>query len=342
MKLSFNTAAPESEPVNEAISRSLETAESYSGELSICVMSLSQIELDPLNKRSMALTLEDAKNGINKNDPDFEIKKKNWASLESLAKTIAHNKVLNPISVYRFGNKCRLIAGERRSLASAIAGKDTIIARIFPERPKGTNLRVLQWIENHERSDLSLSEKYESLELMVDEYCKERNINDDQYKIPTKALSELTGMATTQARRYNLMLSARQNVKDAIKKGLLENIKIVEAICSTADLNQQDILLKAAISGVKLDVVEKLKKESNDNSSKKTDKRKQRKTNVSLGKAKPNVVKLIVDALTSSSVLSKDLVDKINIICGNLKWHNGDAAQKSFKKIMLLLDEEVK
>src|SRR5437763_194345 len=137
------------------VSRTLEIANNYAGELSIEVLPLDIVELDPENKRALILTLNDARNGIKTDDPDFERKKQDLASLESLAKSIKNDGLLNPITVYRYANKCRLIAGERRTLASAIAGKNEIIARIN-ERPVGTKLRRKQWVENNERSDLRL------------------------------------------------------------------------------------------------------------------------------------------------------------------------------------------
>ena len=82
-------------------------------------------------------------NGINPSDPDYAKKKQDWKSLESLAKTIVDDQLINPIFVYRYGNKCRLIAGERRTLASAIAGKKEIIARIASQRPVGTKLKSI-------------------------------------------------------------------------------------------------------------------------------------------------------------------------------------------------------
>ena len=114
----------------ETVSRTLEIANNYAGELSIEVLSLDKVELDPENKRDLLLTIADAVHGIDSNDPEHERKKRDWKSLESLAHTIKDGQLINPIFVYRYGNKCRLIAGERRTLASIIAGKKDIIARI--------------------------------------------------------------------------------------------------------------------------------------------------------------------------------------------------------------------
>ena len=72
----------------EAISRTLEIANNYAGEIAIEVLPLDKIELDPENKRELILTLHDAMNGIDKNDPDIEQKKQDLKSLESLARTI--------------------------------------------------------------------------------------------------------------------------------------------------------------------------------------------------------------------------------------------------------------
>ena len=72
----------------EAITRTFEIANNYAGELSIEVLSLDKVELDPENKRDLLLTLQDAKNGIDKNDPDYERKKPRLNSLRILGKTI--------------------------------------------------------------------------------------------------------------------------------------------------------------------------------------------------------------------------------------------------------------
>ena len=276
-------------------------------------------------------------NGIDKSDPDYDRKKQDWKSLESLAKTIKDDQLINPIFVYRFGNKCRLIAGERRTLASAIAGKKEIIARIASQRPVGTKLRVLQWIENNERSDLSLAERVASIEAILKEYRAENGAGHE--KVTAKLLGDLTGMSITQARRYILILESKPEIKKAIQEGKLENIKLIELICSIKNPEQQRELLNAAISGLSFEAISRLKKELEIGDKKKKESRGRKKTNVSLGRVKPNVVKLIVDALVSSNVLEAVTVNKINAIYEKSQWNNTDSAEKGFKKIMMLLDQ---
>jgi len=333
----FKLDSTKSAATVDAITRTLEIANNYAGELSIEVLPLDKVELDPENNRELTLSLYDAINGIDKADPDYDKKKQDWKSLESLAKTIKDDQLINPIFVYRFGNKCRLIAGERRTLASAIAGKNEIIARIASQRPVGTKLRVLQWIENNERSDLSLAERVASIEAILKEYRAENAT--EQEKITAKLLGDLTGMSITQARRYILILESKPEIKEAIREGKLENIKLIELICSVKSPEQQRELLNSAISGLSYEAIVKLKKELELGDKKKKEKRGRKKTNVSLGKVKPNVVKLIVDALVSSNVLEAGMVKQINEICEKSQWNKTDSAEKGFKKIMMLLDQ---
>lgn len=324
----------------EAISRTLEIAKDYAGELSIEVLSLDKIELDPENNRVLALTLHDAINGIDASDPDYARKKQEWKSLESLAKTILDDQLINPIFVYRYGNKCRLIAGERRTLASAIAGKKEIIARIAGQRPIGTKLRVLQWIENNERVDLSLAERVASLEAIVKEYFIENKEKIDKEQITAKLLSDLTGMSMTQSRRYILILQSTPQIRQSISDGKLENVKLIELIISVENTEHQQTLLKAALSGLSFDAIVKLKNEIESGQKKKNEIRGRKQVNVSLGKVKPNIAKIIFDALVASNVLKESTVKQMNIISASIQWTNGKAVEASFKKIISLLTQE--
>ena len=290
----FKLDSTKSAATKDAITRTLEIANNYAGELSIEVLPLDKVEVDPENNRELALTLSDAINGIDKADPEYERKREDWKSLESLAQTIKENQLINPIYVYRFGNKCRLIAGERRTLASAIAGKKEIIARISSQRPIGTKLRVLQWVENNERSDLNLSERVACLESIIKEYQAEEGIDSSNHpNISAKLLCDLTGMSYTQAKRYRLILCGSPKIKKVIREGKIENIKLIELISSLKNTEQQNELLSAAIAGFSFEAISKMKNDMAANNKTKKATRGRTKTNVSLGKAKPDIVKLI-------------------------------------------------
>ncbi len=337
----FKLRSTDNNATKEAITRTMEIANNYAGELSIEVLPLANIELDPENKRELILTLSDATTGIDKADPKYERKKRDWNSLESLAKTIKDNQLINPIYVYRYGNKCRLIAGERRTLASAIAGKKEIIARIASQRPIGAKLRILQWIENNERSDLGLAERVASLKSIIKEYLTENKTSNDKEKIPAKLLADLTGMSITQARRYILILQCRPEIKQAIDEGKLENIKLIELICSAQKPEHQNELMKAALSGFSFEAVTKLKRTLEAEQKKRNVSRGRKKINVSLGRVKPNVAKLIVDALISSNIVEENIIKKMNTISDKVRWDDGGSAEKAFKEIVSLLGRGV-
>ena len=325
----------------EAISRTLSLANSYAGELSIEVLSLDKVEVDPENNRELALTLHDAMNGLNDDDPDIVRKKREWKSLESLAKTIRDDQLINPIFVYRYGNKCRLIAGERRTLASAIAGKKEIIARIASQRPVGTKLRVLQWIENNERVDLSLAERIASIEAIINEYLNE-NKESGKEKITSKILSELTGMSDTQSRRYLIILQADPQIQKAIAEGKLENIKLVELIISVDNQEHQQLILNAALSGLTFDELIKLKNEVTAGYGRAPRKgtRGRKRENVSLGKVKPGVAKIIFEALITSKTMKKSIIEKMSVISQKVHWDNSESVQTFFKDIVSIIAQE--
>lgn len=322
----------------DTIARTLEIANNYAGELSIEVLPLDKIELDPANHRELSLTLQDALNGIDNVDPQAEQKKQDWKSLESLAKTIRDEQLINPIFVYRYGNKCRLIAGERRTLASAIAGKKEIIARIANQRPVGTKLKILQWVENNERVNLTLSERIASLEAIIKEYFSENIAKSYKERVTARLLSDLTGMSITQSRRYILILESKSEIKQAIIEGKLENIKLIELICSVENLEQQQELFSAALSGQSFESINKLKNEFEVNAKRKKEIRSLKKMNVNLGSVKPTIVKIIFDLLVGNQILDKKVIEQINMIYSNIQWNNSTSLERSFKKMISVFE----
>lgn len=321
----------------EAVIRSLEMVNNYAGELTIEVLPLDKIEIDPENNRDLLLTLHDALHGIDPSDADYEKKKQDWKSLESLAKTIQDGQLINPIYVYRYGNKCRLIAGERRTLASAIAGKKEIIARIAGQRPVGSKLKILQWIENNERMDLTLAERVASLEAILNAYFSEQSDAQASERLTSKLLSDLTGMSMTQSRRYLLILQGSADIKQAIAAGQLENIKLIELICGLDNAVVQQELLQAAVDGATFEAVVRLKKQLENENKVKRVTRGRKKTAVSLGTVKPTVAKMIVEALVSANALAADVVRQIQTIKDSTPWQNSELVEKAFKKIIALL-----
>jgi ParB family transcriptional regulator, chromosome partitioning protein len=321
------------------VNRGIEIGNKYAGELVIDFISLDKLELDPENKRKMSLTLEDARTGIKKDDPEYNIKKEDIKKLETLSKSIFEGQQINPIFVYRYGNKCRLISGERRTLASALAGMKNVIARIAAKKPSAVELRMLQWVENHEREDLTLAEKISSLELILAEHRKKTNA-----KLTASLLSKLTKMSMSQSRRYQLVLESNEEIKDAVKAGKLDNFRSIELICLTTNKENQKNLLAAALSGKTISEMLEIKKGFivNKEENSKLKRRGRRKERVNLGSVKPNVVKAIVDALINPISLNEDIANKVREIGHAICWGDLYSVQKAFKKITYLIDAEGK
>ena len=148
-------------------------------------------------------------------------------------------------------------------------------------------------------------------------------------------------MSITQARRYILILQSNSEIRQAINEGKLENIKLIEIICSTENLNHQRELLIATLSGASFESISKLKKDIELEQKRVTEKKRGRKkVNVSLGSVKPNVAKIIVNALVNSNILEKKLTKQITTINGDIDWKNNNSVEKIFKKIMSLLAKE--
>lgn len=331
----FKLDTKKSEATKAAITRSFEIADTYAGELVIEVLPLDKIELDPENKRDLILTLEDAMHGIDKSDPDYTQKKADLDSLQSLAKTIRDDQLINPIYVYRFGTKCRLIAGERRTLASAIAGKKEIIARIASRKPAGTKLRILQWIENNERSDLSIRERLASIEAILVEYGKEKSAKK---QITGEELSHLTGMSVRQSRRYLVIFKASSEIRAAIDQGRLENLKLIEYLSGIKNAVQQKRALEAAIRGSTFDEVVKIVQLARASKNKPPTSRK--KISIKVGTVKPSIAKILINSIKANSEISHNTKNKINTISKEIEWGEIESAEIAFKQVMALLEKE--
>ena len=85
-------------------------------------------------------------------------------------------------------------------------------------------------------------------------------------------------MSITQARRYILILHSQAEIRQAIQSGQIENIKLIELICSMKNIEHQSELLQATVHGLPFEKILKLKKEL-ENSIKKNKELRGRKKN---------------------------------------------------------------
>lgn len=207
----------------DGLEQTIAAAHNYSNQLRIDVVPLHKIEVDPANPRDLIITIQDLKEGFSNDDPNLLQKQFEKESLESLAKSILDQGVINPIVVYEFNNKYRLIAGERRTLASVLAGKTDIQAKILDERPDELKIRILQWIENVERTDLTLAERLDNLDKILQAYAKQQQISAD--KIRVTDISKLVGCTKPHASNLKAALQAPNDVKSLIKNNKIRNLE---------------------------------------------------------------------------------------------------------------------
>lgn len=239
--------------INPSLSRSLEetmlAAQDYTGQLLVEVIAIDRLELDPDNPRELHLEFSDVRQGIIEGDVLAEKKKTELAALESLSKSIASQGLINPITVYKHHDKYRLIAGERRTLSSILAGKTQIQCRILESKPNALNRVILQWMENNEREDLTLWERLNNLRSILKAYSDTHDKNPE--RVTAAELSDLTGMSLSQAAQYRLVLQASDTVWQAIKENKIANLDKAAFIVKVT-LKDQDALISLCEQGASL------------------------------------------------------------------------------------------
>ena len=128
----------------------------------------------------------------------------------------------------------------------------------------------------------------------------------------------------------------------AIAEGKLENIKLVELIISIDHQELQQTILNAALSGLTFNEVLKLKNELESGSGRGNKKniRGRKRENISLGTVKPNIAKIIFEALITRKTLKKSIIEEMSSISGKVHWDNSKSVQAFFKDIMFLIAQE--
>ncbi len=322
--------------LTRALDETVTAGTTYAGDLHIDVLPISKIELDPENPRVFQITLEDMQEGISSTDPQHEKKQIEKTSLESLAQTIKENGLLNPIVVYKKESIYRLVAGERRVLASVLAGNTTVQAKILKERPEPLKLSLLQWIENNERSDLTLWERIRNLEKIVNEFIRAHqlySIKDLRYA----ELAQLTGISPPQIMCYTNVLQASETLKEAIAQNQIKNLDKASFIAKT-DKAYEKALIKACIEGASLKKLKELEfhlKQQKETATKNT--RGRSKIQVNFGKT---------TNLKTAEIIIKTLVEHnrfqhLASAIENINWSDSRTITTTFKNIISEIERTI-
>lgn len=314
----------------QALDDTVTSAKNNSGELYFEIIHLRKIELDPENPRDLALNFLDVINGILETDPLSTRKKQEKQALSSLVHSIREQGVINPIIVYKHNEKFRVIAGERRTLASLLAKKEDIPAKILTEKPSRLKLSLLQWIENIEREDLSLWERMNNLEKITLAYAE--NHNKSALAITPTELAQLLGCSLQQAVNYTNVLAASDNIKNHIQANKIKNIEKASLIArAPKELHEQ--LLFACTQGATLKELKNILKNELTSSLIKHPLKKMR-NKIQLGYTSNSaVVKTILQALSRN-----DSLHHISKYIEEISWDDNQAISDAFRKIILILE----
>jgi ParB family chromosome partitioning protein len=313
--------------------------ENNSGVFRNVVLPLSRVELDPDNPRKLAICLGDVREGLNKQDPDYTRKLAELERLKELAVTIQSSGVINPIVVYKRGELYRVVAGERRCLASILANKHEIDARVFNERPRGFELKLLQWIENTAREDLTLDERIENIRDLLHEYQQQRNPTE----VTASLLRELTGLSLPQASYYMAVLKAPADLKAAIAKGELRSLDKAAVLAGIEAEDLRKHAIEACITGCSLKELRQMISQQRDFSRKKKQLSLQSLTpralprRVNMGSTgQIAVIKEIVE-----TILGKTKYQKYLPIFATIDWAQVKHSALAFRQLIDILEQEL-
>ncbi len=327
-----------SSALSRGLSETIHVVENNSGIFRHVVLPLSRVELDPDNPRKLAINLEDVREGFNKQDPLYARKTAELERLKELAATIESSGVINPIVVYKRGELYRVVAGERRCLASILANKHEIDARVFNEKPKGFQLKLVQWIENTAREDLTLEERIENIRDLLKEYQQ-----NNPKEVTASLLRELTGLSLPQATYYVAVLNAPSDLKEAIAKSEIRSLDKAAVLAGIELDTLRQQALEACIQGCSLKELRQLISQQRDFSKKQKQAALQnavkragaRRINMgSTGHAA--VIKEIVDAILGQTKYQKYLP-----IFTTIDWAEIKHSSLAFRQLVDILEREL-
>ncbi len=320
--------------LGKGLTNTISMAENHVIDFKNAVIPLSYVETDPNNPRRMKISLDEIKNGLNEKDAQYTEKCRELDALKELSWSIGKKGLINPITVYQKGEKYRLVAGERRYLASLLINKTEIEARIYKNIPNEEDLKLVQWIENTARADLRLADKLANIESIFHFY-KERFTQN----LDVEILMNLTGLAKTNAYRY---LSILNNglVRKFIEDGEVDSLRTAASLSEIKDANKLAEAVTLYKQGVSVDhIVKQLKAKKTKEPTKlsQTEKSGKAFSGVNLGKVKHGkVVKVLVDALVDNPAYNH-----LNKLFTNVDWDNFKEVTQSFKKMLSILEREI-
>ena len=286
---------------------------------------LNYIVTDSNNPRKLLLNKESIQQTISRNDIDYNRKIAELEMIQGLSDSIRKSGLINPITIYRVGeNQYQIVAGECRFLAYLLLEKETIPARIFTTRPNEYELKLIQWEENTQRTDLTLAERLGNIKDLLVTY---QALNPAS-KLNSTAIREITGLSSSQAEYYNAILKGPEVVSRAIEMGDINSLDkaylLVSKQLSETERKEAIVLVRSGISLVDLKKrYAKRKKEKPKTTPK-----------VALGSVKnTETIKIIIEAVLAQSRYG-DHRKKFS----SINWDDKKLISTKFKEFLSILE----
>ncbi len=297
------------------------------------------MEIDPKNPRTLTITARDIEGELKQEDPQYTIKKSELDRLIRLGNTIKKNGLINPVVVYKNLNKYRLVAGERRFLASLAIGKEDIQARVFEKEPSEDELRVIQWVENTAREDLSLKDRIGNIRAVM---AGIQGIHPGSEMTAT-VLKDVLAISLPHASNYLSLLNASADVLKKIDSGKINSVEKGAFISKIKDSAIRKQLIKACEEGASLkqlqstlSALKAIEKEQTTKVDRSVRKVGKPLTRINLGVTKnTEVVKKMV-----MCVLEQPEYRQYGSIFEGVKWEKFEDANAAFKKMIEFLERE--
>jgi ParB family chromosome partitioning protein len=234
-------------PTLQGIGESVSAAAEQTSELNADLIDLDRIEPDPGNPRGLGITAEEVAWLLDQGQitrarasEDLEPRVGLLLELHELSDSIRANGVLQPIKVYRHGTGFRIAYGERRYWGARIAQLASIPALILGARP--ARLRVLQLVENVQRSDLDLAARIRNVIGVLHELGE-----DGEATAPR--LASTVGMSDRMARRYVQVANGPEDLlKAVLGSGTVKDLKVAAALAGM-DAPQRAFMLGRLADG---------------------------------------------------------------------------------------------
>jgi len=326
-----------SEALTRGLSETIHVVENNSGLFRNVILPLSRIELDPDNPRKLAIDLSDIRQGIRPEDTNYQRKQEELERLKELAHTIKSNGVINPVVVYKLGEFYRVVAGERRCLASILAGKQEIEARVFNEKPKGFELKLIQWVENTAREDLTLDERLGNIRDIIREYL----IQNDNAEVTATLLKNITGLSLSQTSYYLAAMNAPADVQSEIRNGNIRNLDKAALIAGIASPLLRKQAIEACVNGYSLkeikSIISQQKLLKKNKADLKTTNRGRQTVKINMGTTlSVEVIRKIIESVTSRKEF-----DKYMTIFTEVNWTDLRQTTKAFRQLIELMEREM-